>query len=118
MKTQAEALAWQAATFGPAARNRQERARRMLEEALELAQAEGVTVREVDRLMWRVYARPPGDTAQEIAGLTITLAGLAENAGVQVADAVAAEWDRLAKLTPGYLAAKHAAKVADGVAMP
>lgn len=117
MKSQRETLEWAVATWGEGARNRAERARRMVEEAIELAQAEGLPLAEVDRLMRHVYARPPGDTRQEIAGVAITLAGLAENAGIEVADAVALEWMRLAALSPGFLAAKHAAKVRAGVAI-
>ncbi len=116
MKTQRETLQWAVDTFGPCARDRRERAMRFLEEALELAQAEGLEVRDVDRLMWRVFERPPGETEQEIAGVHITLASLSERAGIQISEAVEAEWRRIESKPPEYFQHKHADKVAEGVA--
>jgi hypothetical protein len=73
---------------------------------------------DVWNLAHRVYSRPPGETGQEIAGLAITLAGLVECAGYDIDRAVAREWERLSGLSPGYLKAKHDAKVAEGLALP
>lgn len=117
MKTSAECLEWAVKTFGPCARDRKERARRFLEEALELAQAEGLDAVAAQALTWRVFSRPPGETAQEVAGVLISLACLAENAGVDMGDAYEAEWQRIGSHDAEYFRAKHAEKVRDGVAM-
>lgn len=51
--------------------NKWERAMRCAEEALELAQAEGVSEEDAKRLVNRVYSRPVGDPLQEGAGLGV-----------------------------------------------
>jgi len=49
------------------------RALRFLEEAVELAQALGVTKQKVVLLLDTVYNKPPGDKKQEIGGSFLTL---------------------------------------------
>lgn len=50
-----------------------ERARRVLEEAIELAQAEGIAASFVQSLTDHVYSRPPGNPAQEAGGVSVCL---------------------------------------------
>ena len=117
MMTRQEAvLAWAVSTFGEVAKNRDERAARLVEEAVEVAQAEGVPAEVLERIVRRVYSRPVGDAAQEIGGLAITLDALAENIGVCVNDAALNELARVLALPKDHFAKKHAEKVADGVA--
>lgn len=59
------------------------RALRLLEEAIELAQAEGVTMQEVGIVRDQVYAKPPGDPLQELGGVLICA----------VAHAAVRDWD-------------------------
>jgi hypothetical protein len=69
--------AWLVACFPPAVRaDRQERTHRFLEEALELAQANGCTREDALALVDYVYARPLGQPEQEVGGVMVTLAGL------------------------------------------
>jgi len=57
---------------------RKERVTRFLEEALELAQAVGLTEDHAKRLLTHVFSRPTGDIPQEVAGTVVTLAALSE----------------------------------------
>lgn len=52
-----------------------ERAMRLLEEAIELAQAEGITLDMVNRQADYVFSRPVGDSSQEAAGVAVCLLG-------------------------------------------
>ena len=60
------------------------RALRFVEEALELAQACGLSDNEVRRVLVYVYNRPTGDIHQEVAGTMLTLAVLADLHGVDM----------------------------------
>jgi hypothetical protein len=75
--------------------NTKERALRVAEEAIELAQALGVPVDDIHRLVGYVYARPIGDPAQEIAGTMVTLYAAAASAGVDADAAFDAEVVRI-----------------------
>lgn len=113
---QKRVIAWAWATFGDIALNRDERAARLVEEAIEVCQAESVAQDVVHRLVDRVYSRPVGDLGREIGGVAMTLAALAENAGYSVEAEAQRELDRVMGLSPAHFAAKHAEKVAAGVA--
>ena len=118
LKTQKDVLDWSVATFGECAKDRKERARRLIEEAIELAQAEGLPCDDAVVILRRVYERPKGETVQEIAGVAVTLMGLAENIGVELDFAVKQELARIDSLGSQYFRLKHIEKVADGVALP
>jgi len=62
-------LTWAIDTFGEVAKNPHERAARLVEEAIEVAQAVGLPLDTVDIIAGRVYSRPPGELAQEIGNL-------------------------------------------------
>ena len=72
-----------------------ERAKRVLEEAMELAQAEGLDEAFAVKLLDRVYARPPGEPYQEAGGLGMTLLAYCAAKGF---DADGAERDELARV--------------------
>lgn len=111
-----EMLAWAVAMFGPAALNRDERAARVLEEALELAQCEGVSEEVCARLVGRVYSRDHGVTVQEIAGLQFCINTLAENMGINPITEAEIEFIRVSKWPKEYWNKKHGEKIAAGVA--
>lgn len=111
-----DALDWAVETFGAIALDRQERAKRLLEEAMELAQAEGVPDLVVHRIEARVYSRPPGDTKREIGQTMSTLAVLAANLGINAVEAFYEEFDRVRNIPKTEWAARHAAKVEVGIA--
>lgn len=68
---------WLAACFPSAVcADSQERTHRFLEEALELAQANGCSQQDAQMLVNYVYSRPAGRAEQEVGGVMVTLASL------------------------------------------
>lgn len=115
-RTQKNVLRWAIDSFGPIAANRDERAARLAEEAVEVAQTEGVPKDVILRIVERVYERPPGELWQEIGGIEITLQALCENVGLSRDECGDREWHRVLSKTKDWWRAKHAAKVAAGTA--
>lgn len=109
-------MAWALDSFGPIAANRDERAARLVEEAIEVAQAEGLGIEIIRRILDRVYENPPGELFQEIGGLALTLDALAENAGLSVTTEAERELARITSKPRDWWQRKHAAKVAAGTA--
>lgn len=112
---------WVVRTFGlPNLTDRRERARRIVEEAIEVAQSEGIDEARVRRLVERVYSRPVGMIGDEIGGLLLTIAAWQANTP-SMSPFVEAERLLSTKLEPGdpeRFRAKHADKVAAGVGLP
>jgi hypothetical protein len=80
---QLRVLDWMKACFvRPDALDRHQRAFRFIEEALELVQAIGTSKEDVLRLVDYTYGRPPGEPAQEIGGVGLTLAAIATAEGL------------------------------------
>jgi hypothetical protein len=75
--------------------DKHERAMRMLEEALELAQASGVTAPEISVIFEHVWSRPVGNIGQEHAGVMISLLSSATANGIYLEDVTQAEIDRI-----------------------
>ena len=68
---------WMDVTFGAMiSGDKEERAHRFLEEALELVQSTGTTASEAHQLVDYVFDRPAGETHQEVGGVMVTLAAL------------------------------------------
>lgn len=114
-RRQSRILAWAVAAFGEVAKDPKERAKRFIEEAVELAQAMGVYEDEVLRIVRYVYDRPIGDTFQEVGGVSLTLLALCESIGLAADDAEWHELDRVLKIDIAKLRAKQNAKAAAGV---
>ncbi|WP_157035651.1 hypothetical protein [Sphingobium chungbukense] len=88
--------AWMVEVFGEQiAMDPLERIMRFLEEALELAQAEGMTATEVGRVVDYVYGRPVGETFQEVGGVLVTLAAFCFRREVDLKAAALTEFDRI-----------------------
>jgi NTP pyrophosphatase (non-canonical NTP hydrolase) len=73
---------WARRVLGESAWVPDERALRVAEEAIELAQALNVTAEDLHRLVDYVYSRPVGDPGQEVAGIFVTLYAAAACIGV------------------------------------
>jgi hypothetical protein len=86
---------WLDACFPPAVRSdRAERTHRFLEEALELAQANGCSRDDALALVEYVFGRPVGRPDQEVGGVMVTLAGLCSASGINMDDAGDLELER------------------------
>lgn len=86
---------WLEACFPPSVRaDRSERTHRFLEEALELAQANGCTRSDAIALVNYVFDRPQGQPDQEVGGVLVTLASLCSATGLNMDDAGDRELDR------------------------
>lgn len=93
---QADVGKWMVEVFGEQiAMDPLERIMRFLEEALELAQAEGMTAAEVGRVVDYVYGRPTGETVQEVGGVMVTLAAFCFRREVSLKGAALTEFDRI-----------------------
>lgn len=93
---QAAVAAWIKETLGEeSATNGAERTLRLVEEAIELAQALGIGESTLYKLIGYVYARAPGKPEQEIAGCQVTLYGAASALGVDVKEAFDKELVRI-----------------------
>lgn len=97
---QARVSSWLRACFGDLGRSdREERTHRFLEEAIELAQANGCSKQDAIRLVEYVYSRPEGKADQEVGGVMVTLAGLCSAANISLHDAadqeLARNWQRI-----------------------
>ena len=109
-------LAWAIRTFGPVAANRDERAARFIEEALELVQSEGLSESTALRIVWRVYSRPAGDIAREIGQAMACLECLAENIGLSADAEAHKEFGRVQSIPQEEWTRRHEAKVQQQIA--
>lgn len=75
--------------------NRPERALRLLEEAIEYAQAVDVSLELVHRCANHVYEKPVGEPAQELAGVAVTLLAAAESQEVSLGTVLYQELERI-----------------------
>ncbi len=116
MPAQADVLGWAVSSFGPIAQNIDERAARIAEEAIEIAQVEGVPLDTIKRIADRVYSRPPGERWQEIGGTMIGILSYAEIVGLSVVECTRREFDRVLSKPREWWQKKHAEKVAAGTA--
>lgn len=116
LPSQEQVLAWAIRSFGPVARNADERAARVAEEAIEIAQVEGVPLGTIKRIADRVYSRPPGERWQEIGGTMIGILSYAEIIGLSMAECTRREFERVLSKPRDWWQKKHAEKVAAGTA--
>lgn len=106
---------WARAAFGDAhVDSIPQRALRLLEEAIELAQAAGVDEQLAAKLVRFVYARPVGDLWQEIGGVGVTLLVLAESAHFGCERAIDKEAARVLSKPIEHFTRRNAAKGAAG----
>ncbi|RIV82261.1 hypothetical protein D2V07_18160 [Aurantiacibacter zhengii] len=94
---------WLSKCFPPhVTRDRLERNHRFLEEALELAQANGCTKQDALELVEYVFNRPVGEPRQEVGGVMVTLAGLCSAIEINMDEAGDLElqrnWDRIREI--------------------
>lgn len=110
-------LAWARKMFGPVALVRGERLLRFVEEAIELAHAEGMERAVLDRVSDRVYARPAGETPKEIGQAQACLETFAESIGLSSASEAKREWERVQAIPKSEWERRHNAKQKIGIAL-
>lgn len=103
---------WLEACFPPAVRaDRGERTHRFLEEALELAQANGCSREDAAALVDYVFGRPQGRPEQEVGGVMVTLASLCSASDINMDEAGDREldrnWDRIEQIRAKQQAKPH-----------
>jgi hypothetical protein len=86
---------WVRTRIGDAHMHPKERAMRLLEEAIELAQAEGIKHSDVLAQVGHVYLRPPGEPSQEAAGVAVCLLGWCAATGNRLKDLAFREIERI-----------------------
>lgn len=87
---------------------------RMLEEAIELAQAVGVDPAMAHKLIDFVYGRPVGEIGQEIGGVSLCILALANAAGLDADAEEAKEITRVLSKDPAVFTKRNAEKNAAG----
>ena len=110
-------LAWAVSMFGPIALDRCERLSRFVEEAIELAHAEGMAEELIGKIVARVYSREAGITAKELGQAQATLETFAENIGLSADVEAAREFERVLAIPREEWERRHEAKVALGIAL-
>ena len=94
-----------------------ERGMRLLEEALETAQAAGLGRSTAMGLVERVYSRPVGDLRMEAGAVGVTLLALAAASGFSADGAEQGETARVMAIPKDEMRRRRAHKVAQGVAI-
>lgn len=109
---------WVVATFGETCANsRMERAQRVLEEAIELAQAEGLVIHQVYAVARHVFDKPAGYPKQEAGGVGVTLLAYCATRNFSADEAEYREFERVQKIDPGVFRARQNVKADAGIAM-
>jgi hypothetical protein len=106
---------WAVDTFGEHATSKTERAARLVEESIELAQAVGLPQDIVTKLTARVYSRPVGEVSRELGGVFLTTLAVAECLGLSAAEEGRREFARVLNLPKDHFQRKVAEKEAAGV---
>ena len=98
-------------------RDKHERGRRFLEEAVELNQAMGVSHEDALRIVNHVYSRPVGKVEQEMGGVGITLLGLCGAMSLDFEALTERELDRVLALPADHFRKRNVLKAQAGIAM-
>jgi hypothetical protein len=112
---QRRAWDWAVSVYGAISRGRRYQAFRFLEEALELAQNQGLSFEDMVRVARYVSDRKVGDTKVEIGDVALCLDILAENLGLSVDGCLTSCLSRIQSLDPEACRAKDQAKIAYGL---
>jgi len=88
-----------------------------VEEAIELAQAEGVTYDTLADLLIHIWKRKPGEPKQEVGGIGVTLLAYCETKGISADLCEMEEIERIISLPSNYFQARQNIKASRNVAM-
>jgi NTP pyrophosphatase (non-canonical NTP hydrolase) len=108
---QGQVAEWCSAAFGSEhASSIPQRAVRLLEEAIELAQAAGVPRPMAENLLGFIYCKPAGELHQEIGGVSLCILALATAAGLSAEAEEVREIERVMSKPLEWFAARNKAK--------
>ncbi|WP_331326476.1 hypothetical protein [Methylobacterium fujisawaense] len=107
---------WIGRILGEGALHPHERVERLLEETVELAQAERLPAERIGGIVAHVYAKEPGEPAQEVGGISTCLLAYCAATAVSADACERAELTRILGKTPEHFRARHQAKVDAGMA--
>lgn len=110
-----EFLAWAHRVFGECALRREERALRLLEETMELAQAAGIQIEQATRTARRVWGRPPGGISKEVGQVQSTMDTFCANEGLDPQALAEDEFARCQEKSDAHWKERHDAKTAVGI---
>lgn len=116
-RRQEAVLRWATSTFGVPALSIEERISRLLEEAIELAQAEGFSPERAHALIDHVYTKAPGEPVQEAGGVGVTLLAYCATAMFSADEAEALEFGRVLAIAPSHFRQRQNVKADNGVAV-
>jgi hypothetical protein len=117
-RRQQDVADWVTSVFGAEVLAQEdERGARLLEEAVELAQALGVTRATADKIVARVFQNEPGHPWGEIAHVGITLLACAAAVSVSADEVEHNEIVRLRQIPPEKWRASHEAKRSSGITL-
>ena len=109
---------WVETRLGVDAMRPHERAMRMLEEAVELAQALGVSEEEFLHIGAIVWTKPTGEFRQELGGAALTLLGCADGCGEILSECAFKELQRIESLPPEKFQRRQALNAEAGIGEP
>lgn len=108
---------WVIEAFGERCMAPKERAARLLEEAVELAQSEGLTIPEVRALIEHIYSKPCGTASQEVGNIAVTLLAYCGATGFSADEEEEREVLRVLGEPLDYFRLRHQRKARAGIAM-
>ena len=111
-------LSWVERVFGGKSARPFERALRVVEEVVELAQAEGIPRERVHQIVDYVYGRPAGEWVSEAGAVGLTLLAYCRSRGVSADLVEVVETQRAFSMSETVLAGRHEQKVMAGIAGP
>lgn len=114
---QAAIGAWAFETFGAISCSHSERVTRLLEEVVELAQAEGLGEPQAIDVVRRVFEKPAGDWRKEVGAVGVTLLAYCHSRQISAEEREIAEWERVRAINPATMRARHNAKADAGYAL-
>lgn len=111
-------LNWICNVFGEVTTNRRERVSRVLEEAIELAQAEDLPIERARAMVEYVYSKPPGIAHQEAAGVGVTLLAYCGSVGISADKTEEQEVQRITSLPAKHFRERQQIKADAGLSDP
>mgnify|MGYP006420646733 CR=1 FL=1 len=109
---------WCEDRFGELFFNSGERMNRLLEEVVELAQAEGFSKEYVEKFTNHVFSREADEPKNEIGGVVVTLMSYLSSKGYNINNVAMNEYQKIKKYSREDIIKRHQRKVDNGIGLP